>query len=171
MTLPHHVEDMLDRQMDRKEFLRQLAVLGVAVFGGELLVKFLFRNQLGGLARSNHAYGAGTYGGDAAVPPARKLRVTGQFGLLTVLCALCLFCAPVQASAQESLTISETARSMSVDPGGAFTFMLEACLYIGLIGSLPVIIYQLYRFVMPAVKTVALKKCCNTRSHLLCSPV
>lgn len=43
-------------------------------------------------------------------------------------------------------------------PGGAFSFMLEVCLYIGLIGSLPVIIYQLYRFIMPAVKTVALKK-------------
>lgn len=69
MTLPHHLEDMLDKQMDRKEFLRHLALIGVAVFGGELLVKFLFRDRFSGLTRSNHAYGAGTYGGDAAVLP------------------------------------------------------------------------------------------------------
>lgn len=42
-------------------------------------------------------------------------------------------------------------------PGGAFSFILKVCIYIGIIGSLPVIIYNLYRFVMPAVKHVRLK--------------
>ncbi len=43
-------------------------------------------------------------------------------------------------------------------PGGAFTFMMQVCLYVGLIGSLPVIIYHLYRFIMPAVQKVRLGK-------------
>ncbi|NCU37660.1 twin-arginine translocase subunit TatC [Candidatus Saccharibacteria bacterium] len=42
-------------------------------------------------------------------------------------------------------------------PGGAFSFIMQVCLYVGVIGALPVIIYQLYRFVMPAVAQVALK--------------
>lgn len=43
-------------------------------------------------------------------------------------------------------------------PGGAFGFIIQVCIYIGIIGALPVIIYQLYRFVMPAVQKVKLRK-------------
>lgn len=42
-------------------------------------------------------------------------------------------------------------------PGGAFSFIIKVCIYIGIIGSLPVIIYHIYRFVMPAVRPVHLK--------------
>lgn len=43
-------------------------------------------------------------------------------------------------------------------PGGAFGFIIQVCMYIGLIGSLPVIMYHLYRFLMPAVKAVNLRR-------------
>lgn len=36
-------------------------------------------------------------------------------------------------------------------PGGAFMFIIKVCLYVGLIFTLPAIIYHLYRFLMPAV--------------------
>lgn len=42
-------------------------------------------------------------------------------------------------------------------PGGAFSFIIKVCLYVGIIAILPLVIYHLYRFVMPAVKTVHLK--------------
>jgi sec-independent protein translocase protein TatC len=42
-------------------------------------------------------------------------------------------------------------------PGGAFSFIIKVCLYIGIIGVLPLIIYHLYRFVMPAVRVVKLR--------------
>lgn len=42
-------------------------------------------------------------------------------------------------------------------PGGAFSFIIKVCLYVGVIGALPVIIYHLYRFFMPAVKKVHLR--------------
>ena len=41
-------------------------------------------------------------------------------------------------------------------PAGAFSFIIQVCLYVGVIGSLPVIIYHLFRFLMPAVKKVSL---------------
>ena len=37
-------------------------------------------------------------------------------------------------------------------PGGAFSFIIKVCVYVGLVGALPVIIFNVYRFVMPAVK-------------------
>lgn len=43
-------------------------------------------------------------------------------------------------------------------PGGAFSFIIKVCLYVGVIGVLPLIIYHLYRFVMPAVKKVSLRR-------------
>lgn len=43
-------------------------------------------------------------------------------------------------------------------PGGAFSFIIQVCLYVGVIGSLPVIIYHLFRFLMPAVKQVSLRR-------------
>lgn len=43
-------------------------------------------------------------------------------------------------------------------PGGAFTFVMQVCLYVGLIGSLPVIIYHLYCFIMPAVQRVVFRR-------------
>lgn len=38
-------------------------------------------------------------------------------------------------------------------PGGAFGFIITVCLYVGLIGTLPLLIYHIYGFVMPAVQT------------------
>lgn len=43
-------------------------------------------------------------------------------------------------------------------PGGAFGFIIKVCAYVGLIGTLPVIIYHIYRFIMPAVQVVRLRK-------------
>lgn len=45
-----------------------------------------------------------------------------------------------------------------LSPGGAFNFLIQACLYVGVLGALPVIVYQIYRFVMPAVATVGLRR-------------
>jgi sec-independent protein translocase protein TatC len=43
-------------------------------------------------------------------------------------------------------------------PGGAFSFMMQICLYVGLVAALPVIVYHVYRFVMPAVGVMVLRK-------------
>lgn len=37
-------------------------------------------------------------------------------------------------------------------PGGAFSFIIQVCMYIGFVGALPAIIYNIYRFIMPAMK-------------------
>lgn len=42
-------------------------------------------------------------------------------------------------------------------PGGAFSFIIKVCAYVGLIGALPMIIYHIYRFIMPAVQKVRLR--------------
>lgn len=42
-------------------------------------------------------------------------------------------------------------------PGGAFSFIIKVCVYIGIIGTLPIIIFHIYRFVMPAAKKVHLR--------------
>ena len=42
-------------------------------------------------------------------------------------------------------------------PGGAFSFIIKVCAYVGLIATLPVIIYHIYRFIMPAVQAVRLR--------------
>ena len=42
-------------------------------------------------------------------------------------------------------------------PGGAFVFIIKVCIYVGIIATLPVIIYQIYRFAMPAVRAVRLR--------------
>jgi sec-independent protein translocase protein TatC len=36
-------------------------------------------------------------------------------------------------------------------PGGAFGFIIQVCMYIGIIGALPVIVHQFYRFILPAI--------------------
>lgn len=43
-------------------------------------------------------------------------------------------------------------------PAGAFSFIIKVCAYVGIIGSLPIIIYHLYRFIMPAVAPVKLRQ-------------
>lgn len=43
-------------------------------------------------------------------------------------------------------------------PGGAFSFIIQVCLYVGAIAALPMLIYQLYRFIMPAVKKVTMHR-------------
>ncbi len=42
-------------------------------------------------------------------------------------------------------------------PGGAFSFIIKVCAYIGLVGVLPVLIFHAYRFFMPAVRQVQLR--------------
>lgn len=42
-------------------------------------------------------------------------------------------------------------------PGGAIGFMLTVCLYVGLIGTLPLLIYHIYGFLMPAVRQSRLR--------------
>ncbi len=37
-------------------------------------------------------------------------------------------------------------------PGGAFAFIIQVCLYVGLVFALPAIIYNVYKFIMPAMK-------------------
>jgi sec-independent protein translocase protein TatC len=37
-------------------------------------------------------------------------------------------------------------------PGGAFSFIIQVCMYIGFVGALPAIIYNIYQFIMPAMK-------------------
>ncbi len=43
-------------------------------------------------------------------------------------------------------------------PGGAFSFIIKVCAYVGLIATLPIVIYHVYRFVMPAVQAVRLRR-------------
>ncbi len=43
-------------------------------------------------------------------------------------------------------------------PGGAFSFIIQVCMFVGLVGALPAIIYNVYRFFMPAMKQRTLKK-------------
>ena len=42
-------------------------------------------------------------------------------------------------------------------PGGAFTFIIQVCMYIGFIAALPAIIYHVYRFIMPVVNKLTLR--------------
>ena len=42
-------------------------------------------------------------------------------------------------------------------PGGAFSFMMTVCVYVGLIVTIPVLVYHIYRFVLPAVGRVRLR--------------
>ena len=43
-------------------------------------------------------------------------------------------------------------------PGGAFTFVIQVCIYIGLIGVLPVLMYQSYRFAAPAIGHINVRR-------------
>lgn len=43
-------------------------------------------------------------------------------------------------------------------PGGAFGFIIQACMYIGFVMVLPLIIYNLYRFIMPVVSRVTVRR-------------
>lgn len=42
-------------------------------------------------------------------------------------------------------------------PGGAFNFAVQVCIYAAMIGALPVALYHIYRFVMPAVEKTMLR--------------
>lgn len=42
-------------------------------------------------------------------------------------------------------------------PGGAFSFIIQVCMYVGFVVALPVAIYHAYRFVMPVMNKVTLK--------------
>lgn len=41
-------------------------------------------------------------------------------------------------------------------PGGAFSFIIKVCAYVGIVATLPMIIFHLYRFIMPAVRQTSL---------------
>lgn len=43
-------------------------------------------------------------------------------------------------------------------PGGAFGFIIQACMYIGFVMVLPLVIYNLYRFIMPVVNRVTMRR-------------
>lgn len=43
-------------------------------------------------------------------------------------------------------------------PAGAFSFMIQVCMYAGFIGALPVIMYQVYRFIMPMMPNANTRK-------------
>lgn len=43
-------------------------------------------------------------------------------------------------------------------PGGAFSFVIQVCMYVGFVASLPVIIYHLFQFVSPAMPAVKRKR-------------
>lgn len=53
--------------------------------------------------------------------------------------------------------LSPDQKLVYLTPGGAINFMLKVCIYVGIIGALPVIIFHLYRFLMPVVKRVHLR--------------
>ncbi len=42
-------------------------------------------------------------------------------------------------------------------PGGAFSFIIQVCLYVGLVFALPAIIYNVYRFIMPAMRKITIR--------------
>lgn len=42
-------------------------------------------------------------------------------------------------------------------PGGAFGLMIQVCLYVACVFAAPVLMYNLYRFIMPAVKKATMK--------------
>lgn len=53
--------------------------------------------------------------------------------------------------------LSDQQKLVYLTPGGAINFMLKVCIYIGIIGALPVIIFHLYRFLMPVVRQIHLR--------------
>lgn len=42
-------------------------------------------------------------------------------------------------------------------PGGAFSFIIQVCMYVGFVASLPVIIYNVYRFIMPMMNRTTIR--------------
>lgn len=42
-------------------------------------------------------------------------------------------------------------------PSGAFSFIIQVCMYVGLVMALPVMIYHVYRFIMPVLKKTMLR--------------
>jgi sec-independent protein translocase protein TatC len=53
--------------------------------------------------------------------------------------------------------LSPEQKLVYLTPGGAFNFILKVCIYVGIIGTLPVIIFHLYRFLMPVVRKLHLR--------------
>lgn len=43
-------------------------------------------------------------------------------------------------------------------PSGALAFIITVCLYVGAVAALPVLIFHLYRFIMPAVEEIKLRR-------------
>lgn len=54
--------------------------------------------------------------------------------------------------------LSDDQKLVYLTPAGAFSFMIKVCAYVGLIGTLPIIIYHIYKFIMPAVETVRIRR-------------
>jgi len=53
--------------------------------------------------------------------------------------------------------LSPEQKLVYLTPGGAINFMLQVCMYVGIIGALPVVIFHLYRFLTPVVKRMHLR--------------
>lgn len=48
--------------------------------------------------------------------------------------------------------LGQNSQLVYLTPGGAFGFMIQVCIAIGLLAAVPVAIYQIYRFLAPAVR-------------------
>ncbi len=42
-------------------------------------------------------------------------------------------------------------------PGGAFSFIIKVSMYVGIVGVLPILIYQLYKFIVPAMRPLKMR--------------
>ena len=54
--------------------------------------------------------------------------------------------------------LGEDHKLVYLTPGGAFGFIIQACMYIGFVMVLPLVIYNLYRFIMPVVNRVTMRR-------------
>jgi len=69
------VNQLLSKEMDRKDFLKHVGIAAVAVAGVPAVLKAL--GHMGGgssSAQQSMGYGASTYGGGVAAPAGRVLR-------------------------------------------------------------------------------------------------
>ncbi|MEO5948998.1 MAG: twin-arginine translocase subunit TatC [Candidatus Saccharimonas sp.] len=53
--------------------------------------------------------------------------------------------------------LSPEQKLVYLTPGGAINFMIKVCMYVGIICVLPVVIFHLYRFLMPVVRRMHLR--------------
>jgi hypothetical protein len=65
MQLPQSVKNILDKPMDRKDFLKHVGIASLVVMGGGTILKSL--NGVSQTANTpKHSYGSSAYGGNKA---------------------------------------------------------------------------------------------------------